>query len=271
MTAGGFKLLNQSMGLSVAQAEKFYAVAAFSTRQGGLSPPPLDSLNFSVKQGDTPQNVQINLQLFAQYLHIGADHIVTCNQVHGDTIAIVKSLPFCPEKADALIAVGPGIFPGVKTADCLPILLLDPAQKISAAIHAGWRGTALRIARKVVRIMQREFNTDIGNLFAAMGPAIGACCYSVDRQVVDPIKRNIPNAESFITQVKPNHDKNNGAQTYQCNLEGINRFELVSMGVDPQNIYSADQCTSCQPDLFFSHRRDGTASGRHLSVVGFKE
>jgi polyphenol oxidase len=270
MNDGAFTILKESFALTLTRANKFSAVAAFSLRRGGQSPPPLDSLNFSTKHGDSPENVRINFQLFAQHLAIKADQIVTCEQVHGDTIAVINSLPAFPGQADALVAVGPGIFPAVKTADCVPILLLDPAHRVSAAIHAGWRGTALRITRKVVDLMQREFETDVSDLVATLGPAIGSCCYEVDDQVVMAIRHNVPRGEKFVTPGKPNHRGNQRARSYQLDLGGINRFELTSMGIMAKNIYSTNHCTSCDPNLFFSHRRDGVASGRHIAVAGFK-
>lgn len=266
-----FKILN-SLALVLTKVAKFSAVAAFSIRKGGQSPPSLDSLNFSTKQGDSLDNVRTNLGVLAEFLNIDAGNIATCNQVHGDTVAVINSVSSSPPKADAIVAAQPGIFPAVKTADCVPILLMDPVHKVCAAVHAGWCGTALRVTRKVVRLMQEDFGTDVSDLVAAIGPAIGPCCYEVDDNVLIPVSRNVPWADRFVT-LEMNHESGNPARgkSYRLDLVGVNRFELTSMGVQEANIYSTDLCTSCRPDLFFSHRRDGVPSGRHIAVTGFKE
>jgi purine-nucleoside/S-methyl-5'-thioadenosine phosphorylase / adenosine deaminase len=243
------------------------SVMAFSVRTGGCSSLPLESLNFSVSQGDTLENVQSNYKVVAKRLGIEAGRIVTCKQVHEDNVEIIETFPRVPPRADAIITSTPGIYPAIKTADCLPILLLDPVHRVAGAIHAGWRGTVLRISRKVVRMMKAHFGTDPADLVAGLGPAIRPCCYEVDEVVLKPFRRNFPQAEQFI--VRSTNSRDRSKESLRLDLVGANLFELIQEGVLSTNIYSTELCTSCNPGLFFSYRRDGAKSGRHLAVTGF--
>jgi polyphenol oxidase len=262
---------NGNVALVAPLADRFNALMAFSLRSGGRSPGPLGPLNFSVTQGDSPENVGHNFSVLGKHLRIDPNRIATCRQIHGDSIHVVDSLPEAPPRADAILTTRPGVFPAVKTADCLPILLLDPVRGISAAVHAGWRGSVLRITRKVIRFIERRFHTNPADLVAAIGPAIGPCCYEVDDLVLIPFQGQIPNPERFIV-VERVHDPAAGRtrESRRLDLVGVNRFELTSCGVPKDSIYSADLCTACHPELFFSHRRDGVAAGRHIAVAGFR-
>lgn len=261
----------QDVALTVPAAEQVDGVMAFSVRSGGRSPRPVDSLNFTVSQGDTDENVKHNFSVLGTRLEIDPARIVTCHQIHGDTVAILDSVPETTPHADAVIADRPGIFPAIRTADCLSILILSPREKIAAAIHAGWRGTVLRITRKVLRLLVTKYNCEPSELLIALGPAIGPCCYEVDDAVLTPFRQSIPHAERFITSVP--EDKSNedaGDLSQRLDLTAVNRFELQALGVRDNNIVEVGLCTSCNPDLFFSFRRDGTVSGRHISVTGFR-
>jgi|GEM_PF-30972 len=260
-----------ALALVVPEAERISALMAFSLRAGGVSEPPLDSLNFSVSQGDSPGNVLRNLETLGAFLDIDPSKLVTCRQVHGDTVATLEAVPCAPPEADAIISLKHGVFPAVKTADCLPILLLDPVTGISAAIHAGWKGTVLRITRKVLRVLEGSFDVRPQDVIAALGPAIGPCCYEVDDKVLDPLAKAMPGHERFVAVIrKRNGEDPAPVQSRRLNLAEANRFELVEGGVLTSNIFSFGLCTACRPDLLFSHRRDGALSGRHIAVVGFR-
>ncbi len=262
---------NGDVALVVPHADRFNAFMAFSLRKGGRSPGPLGPLNFSLKQGDSPENVRHNFSVLGRRLNIDPARIATCRQVHGDTIRVVDLLPESAPQADAILATRPGIFPAVKTADCLPILLLDPAHGVSAAVHAGWRGSVLRITRKVVQFMESRFRTDPSDLVAALGPAIGPCCYEVDETVLAPFRMSVPAADRFITVVRAyDPAAMSHVESRRLDLVGVNRFELTDCGVQEERIYSTNLCTACHPELFFSHRRDGIRAGRHIAVVGFR-
>jgi hypothetical protein len=260
-------MTNGPVALVLPKIGQIRSVMAFSLRTGGYSPRPFDSLNFSASQGDVPENVQCNYKVLAKRLGIEATGIVTCRQVHEDNVEVIDALPRVPPRADAIITSTPGIYPAIKTADCLPILLLDPVHRVAAAIHAGWRGTVLRLARKVVRMMKSRYGTNPTDLIAGLGPAIGPCCYEVDEVVLKPFRENFPQAERFI--VKSNNLRDRSKESLRLDLVGANRFELIQEGMLATNINSTELCSSCKSDLFFSYRRDGIKSGRHLAVTGF--
>ncbi len=258
--------MNGPVALVLPQIERTRSFMAFSLRIGGCSPSPFDSLNFSTSQGDASENVQCNYRVLAERLGIDAKRIVTCGQVHEDTVEVIEAVPEVPSRADAIITSAPGIYPAIKTADCLPILLLDPVRGVAGAVHAGWRGTVLRITRKVVGLMKKRFGTDPSDLVAGLGPAIGPCCYEVDDVVLSPFRRNFPQAEQFV--IKSNSTARS-KESLSLDLVGANRFELIREGVLSSNIHATQSCTSCNPTLFYSYRRDGAKSGRHLAVTGF--
>lgn len=259
------------LALVVPVAHQAGALMAFSLRGAGPASPPMGSLNFSMGAGDSRRSVERNFKLFAKCLGIDSASILTCRQVHGDSVAVLDTVPDEPPRADAIIATVPGLFPAVKTADCLPILMVDPVRKISAAVHAGWRGTVLRITRKVLRMLVEKFAVDPGDLTIGLGPAIGPCCYEVDDAVLNPLKEAIPDSDRFVRQLPSGSSSESKSQaSRRLDLAAVNLFELTSQGVAAEHIVSASLCTACHPDLFFSHRRDGTPSGRHLSVVGIR-
>jgi len=258
------------MLLSVSRAEQYGGLMAFSLRTGGLSPHPFNSLNFSASQGDSIENVRNNFVILGENLGINPERIATCKQVHGDRIKILDSIDAPPPVADALISVRPDIFPAVKTADCVPILLLDPPNQISAAIHAGWRSTVLHITRKVLQVLMTEFGTNPKDVLAALGPGIGPCCYEVDEVVIDPIRKHFSNADEYIFIQESGRGKSTAVKFYWLDLAGINYSELISSGVPPENIINTGLCTCCNPNLFFSYRRDGAKSGRHIAIAGFR-
>ncbi len=281
--------------LSLRRAEVACGVIAFSTRLGGVSRSPFDSLNFSRRDGDRGGDVRRNLDMVGNSLGIDADGIVFCRQVHRADVQVLESVPQAPPTADALIAVKPGIYPAVKTADCLPILLLDPVRKISAAVHAGWKGTVLRITRQVLQILKKDLAVDPADLIAAFGPAIGPCCYEVDERVLGPFREQFPMAESCISSLaemetsssagSPRHVELPGGETvtatplsptrpanesFRLDLVRANMLELRSEGMPTRNVHFSDLCTACYPDLFFSFRRQKGMTGRHIAVTGFK-
>lgn len=249
-------------------AESYDAVMAFSHRTGGCSSAPYESLNFSSTNGDAKTNVSKNFQILSDYLGIESSQIITCEQVHGDNVAILDHPPETSLKADAIIATNSGLYPAIKTADCLPILIIDPTVKIAAAVHAGWRGTVLRILRKVVQTLNEDYKCKKDNLIIALGPAIGSCCYEVDQKVLEPLFSAIPWAVKFT---KPTDSAiNHGSGKRYLDLVAINHNELVRLGIPSRNIHSAQTCTCCSKDMHYSFRRDGKSTGRGLAITGFK-
>ena len=173
----------------------------------------------------------------------------TVRQVHSDRVIFAAGPGICGE-ADALITDRSGFLLAVRTADCVPILIADPAHHAVAAVHAGWRGTVSRIVTKALGEMARRFGTRTEEVAAAVGPAIGACCYEVGPEVAVQFGRS--------------------AQKHRIDLVQENLGQLVEAGLAQNQIGLIARCTKCDPDLFHSFRRDREQSGRMVSAIGWK-
>jgi len=225
---------------------------AFTTRRNGLGARLL-----GVKGPDDWKPV-------AEAFGIEPDRLVTVNQVHGETIVRVdlsNYLTVRTVEADALITGVPRLAVGVETADCVPILIVDPATPAVAAVHAGWRSTVRKIVQKAVVAMHKEFGSDPRKVIAAIGPSIGPECYEVDEPVMEPLKQSC----SYWNEAAS--PRVNGK--WSLDLAKLNRLELVEAGLPEPNIYSFGMCTCCMADLFYSFRREGR-TGRMLSAVMIK-
>jgi len=227
-------------------------VHAFTTRQNGLG----------ARTGGARQPDDWSAVADAFGIHL--DRIATVNQVHGENIVRINELNILGSRsvhADALMTDVPGIAVGVETADCVPILLFDPARPAVAAVHAGWRSTVKKIVQKAVNRMHEEFRSDPSRLVAAIGPAIGPECYEVDEPVMGPVQA----AFSFWREVAAPR----GSDRWSLDLVRANQIELMQIGLDGKNIHTAGMCTSCRKDLFYSYRSEGR-TGRMLSVIMLK-
>lgn len=231
-------------------------VHGFSTREGGVSPEPWSSLNLGGSVGDDPAAVEENHQRFARSLGIPRDRFRAAIQVHGDGVILTGEEPLQPSvEADALIATVPGIAAAVKTADCVPILLASRRTGEVAAVHAGWRGTVAEIVGKAVSLLGARGSLP-GDLLAAIGPAIGPCCYEVSEELASRFQDRFGGEVVSRSCSRPHLD-----------LALANRILLVEAGLAPETVENLGICTSCGPDRFFSHRRDRGLTGRHLSVI----
>ena len=176
-------------------------------------------------------------------------NLATLKQIHSATCVPAAGRPGVLGEGDALLENSPGSVVAVRTADCIPMLLVDERRRAVAAVHAGWRGTAARIVPNAVAAMGRCFGTDPGDLHAAIGPGIGKCCYEVGPEV----------AAQFGGQGRAHID-----------LAGANRRQLEEVGVTPRRIYASNLCTMCRPEEFHSFRRDREAAGRMYSFAGIR-
>lgn len=174
-------------------------------------------------------------------------NLATLKQVHSATCVTADGRCGVLGQGDALLEDRPGAVIAIKTADCIPILLVDERRRAVAAVHAGWRGTVARIAAGAVEGMGRRFGADPRDLHAAIGPGIGKCCYEVGPEV----------AAQFGERGRVHID-----------LAAANRAVLVEAGVTPERIYASNLCTMCRADEFHSFRRDGEAAGRLYSFAG---
>ncbi len=233
---------------------------AFVGRSGGVSPHPFCSLNAARTVGDAVENVEKNMGLIADSFGFDKKSLVTVRQVHSDKVLVLDEMGASGHagvEADAIVTARKGTPIGVLTADCLPIILVDHARGVIGIVHAGWRGTLKGVTLKAVEAMRTSFGTDPADLVAAIGPAIGPCCYTVNDDVAEGFKGAFGNAGGFIE----------GGGPYRVNLREANRYQLVMTGVGVEKIAVERSCTSCRNDLFFSYRKDGGTTGRQLSFV----
>jgi YfiH family protein len=240
-------------------------IHAFSTRRGGVSPRPFDSLNLSISTGDEEVYVEKNREILTGALGLQPSALVTVNQMHGDDILVIdSSLPedISGTSCDAIITNRPGIAIGVLTADCVPTLLYDPDHRTIATIHSGWKGLAVDLPGKSIRTMIDRFRTQPESLIAAVGPSIGPCCYEVDDRVRAAFSDRDGNWPRWTRAVSSNR--------WMLNICQAIVDLLAKSGIRPENIGRLDICTHCREDLFYSHRRDGGMTGRQGSFIMLK-
>ena len=178
---------------------------------------------------------------------------VTLRQVHSNRVVNARGLRDREFEGDALITNDTGVSIGIRTADCVPILLLDSRNHALAAVHAGWRGTAAQIIVRATEQMRADFGTDPADLHAAIGPCIRACCYEVGEAVASQFD------SAFVTH--------GSGGKLNVDLALANRHQIESAAVDPACIYDSGLCTACLRDRFFSYRREPQNPGRMLSSI----
>jgi YfiH family protein len=189
---------------------------------------------------------------------LGADgELLLLRQVHG--CAVATSPWNTPPEADAAVAASPGFLLGIQTADCLPVLLVDPVRRAVAAAHAGWRGTVQRVTREAIRALEARGSRP-SDLVAALGPGIGACCYEVGDDVRDAFG---PDGAAFFRTTPKGK--------LHLDVRAANVRQLEEAGVQPDSIYHVPECTYCLPGAYHSYRRDGKGAGRMISFVGFRK
>jgi YfiH family protein len=164
---------------------------------------------------------------------------------------------------DALITGRPGCILGILTADCVPLLLIDPKRRLAAAVHAGWRGTLLGVACRTVQRLVEELGSRPEDLLATIGPSIGPCCYSVGEEVIQALRADWPEFEGAAVR--------RSKSLCHLDLRALNRLQLLQSGLAPANLHVLGDCTACRTDLYFSHRAESGLTGRQLSLVGWKE
>ena len=245
------------------------AVHGFSTRLGGVSKSPFDSLDLGLGRGDDPADVAENFRRFCAA--IGAEEsparLVCSKQVHTDTVRTVTMadagkglLRERDYEADGLMTDVPGLVLAVFSADCIPILFHDPVRRVVAACHAGWRGTAMGIARKTVQRMGEVYGSDPGDIRCAIGPGISRCCFETDDDVPSAMRAALGNETEAFIDTHPNGK-------FHVDLKGINRHWLLSAGVPVEQITICSACTACDTATFFSHRRTGNARGSLAALI----
>jgi hypothetical protein len=272
-------------------------VHGFSTRQGGVSKAYGGrALNLGFTAHDSRAAVQRNRDLFVSVLGTramersssrpGALTLVTLRQIHSDIIHPLHHVPTEPLAGDGLITAEPGLLLGVLTADCLPVIVVDPRLRAVGVFHAGWRGTVKRIVEKGVGEMRCRFGSRTRDLFATIGPGIRGCCYEVGPEVREAFESQFGYGNElfretkerneihekypllFLTARAPGHSEL--PKKIFVDLAEANRRQLLHAGVPAKNISDLRLCTACHPDLFFSHRAEKGVTGRMLAVVGMR-
>lgn len=245
-------------------------VHGISTRNGGVSGAPFASLNLGADTGDAIECVVRNYEIFSNALGFNLAGLVSSKQVHGKKIAVIDDMSigrgmFSPEPLlrgyDGLVTGSTGVTLMVRVADCVPVILFAPELEMAAVVHAGWRGTLAGIVGEAVREMVQQYHADPGDIRAGIGPAIGPCCYCVQEEVADAFK-NVPHLYPAVFRQR--------RRELFLNLWEANRLQLLRQGLSASNIETAELCTSCRTDLFFSHRREKGKTGRFGAFAGLR-
>lgn len=245
-------------------------VHAFSTRQGGVSGGSYATLNLGASVGDDPAAVEENRRRFFDTFGLQSSQVVRVRQVHGDGVLTVtedlvsrRGFPgvLLDERYeyDALVTNLPDLALVVSTADCLPLLIHDPVHAAVAAVHAGWRSTAKRIAARALEAMATSYGTDPKDCRVAIGPGIRGCCYEVGEEVTKAMAGAVPSWEAHAEGTRPGH--------WRLDLAGVNRALLETSGVRARRIADVELCTACRTDLFFSHRAEKPRTGRMMNLI----
>ena len=281
-------LEHKSAGLTLLQAPALaklpWLLHGFSTKPGGISDLNGEKvLNLSFTDWDPRENVLENRRRFQSDLGAADLQLIALKQIHSDVIHLFPAAPSEPCKGDASIANRPGLLLAVQTADCVPILLVDPQKRAIAAIHAGWRGTLARIAAKTIGKMQMVFGTDPADLLAAVGPSIGPCCYEVGTEVATKFLSQFPEAPDWfdefrtgdepnpiqwLNQMPPGHQP--PPKNVLLDLHKANSSQLHAAGLKEKNIFVSNLCTACRLDLLFSYRKQGPESGRQVAAIAIR-
>jgi YfiH family protein len=268
----------------------------FSTRRGGVSQVYCadgapGELNLGFTEADDRGAVVRNRAKLAEAVTGNArTPLVTIRQIHSTAVVVARQTDAArerPLKADGVMTCEPGMLLGVQTADCIPVLVADLKRRAVAAFHAGWRGTVNRIVENGIGRMRVEFDSRPEDLVAAIGPGIGVCCYAVGEEVLssfesqfsyfnelfrevydtDPVRTKYPML--FLTQRAPGHSSI--GPSLHLNLIEANRRQLMAAGLSSRSIKVVGGCTSCQTEMFFSHRASQGHAGRMLSVIGIRD
>lgn len=268
---------------------------AFSTRHGGGTRSYVHAngkgeLNLGFTGDDSRRTVVQNRRLLAEAVcGDPATPLITVKQIHSNVVVRVRRVGAGrtqPAKADGLVTDEPGLLLAIMTADCIPVLVADRRLRAVGAFHAGWRGTVKRIVECGVGRMRLEFGSRPEDLEAAIGPGIGACCYSVGEEVQaafdsqfgyarelftevydpDPVRLKYPML--FLNQQAPGHAP--AWSSMHLDLVEANRRQLIDAGLKPERVQRVSGCTNCQNDRFFSYRAEHGRTGRMMAAIGIR-
>ncbi|WP_366924839.1 peptidoglycan editing factor PgeF [Metallumcola ferriviriculae] len=243
-------------------------LTCFSCRTGGVSQPPYQSLNLGLHTGDDTYNVVRNREQLGRAVNMPLSKWVTAQQTHGSNLVDVgkchagqgsDDYSYALTDTDGMLTREVGLPLVTFYADCVPIFLLDETNGIVGVVHAGWKGTVLKIAAAAVNRMRQAYNCQLKNIRAIIGPSIGPCCYQVDQPVVKAFHRAFSEVDDIFKTEDEEHSL--------LNLWSANSKVLQEVGLSKDNIYITGLCTSCREELFFSYRRDKGKTGRMAAMI----
>ncbi|MFA5523561.1 MAG: peptidoglycan editing factor PgeF [Tissierellales bacterium] len=239
----------------------------FTTRIGGISTEPFDTLNLGLKTGEKEENILGNFNKFSETFDVPLEKMVLSDQVHGTNIRIItgqdggKGLtkPMDYKEIDGLVTNVKGLMLLTFYADCVPLFFFDKIKSVVGVAHAGWKGTVARIGEKMINIMIDTYDSNPGDILVGIGPSIGSCCYSVRKDVHHRFNESVLAAEEIL--IKESTDK------WKLDLWNANRKILEENGVLSRNITISDLCTSCNNQKFFSYRKEKGITGRMSAFI----
>jgi len=245
-------------------AKDFTVAAGFTTRNGGVSRAPFNSLNLGFNTEDHKSNVEGNRSTLSRAFGIPPHQLLTVKQVHGTDLLIIDEVNpdlthFLGLECDAIVTNQPNIMIGILVADCYPVILCDPVQRVVAAVHVGWRGAAGGILGRALTAMRENFNVMMHDVRSAVGPGIGGHLYEVDRPVREAFRKGAGFWDQCSREV--------GLGKWHLDLREACRLQLLNAGLEARQIDIATECTCCHKELFYSYRRDKGQTGRQLGFI----
>lgn len=243
----------------------------FPERTGGVSTGARASLNLGVSWGDDRALVEVNRQHLADHAGYDPAAVQMARHVHGTDVWTVGQPLADDATFDGLVCDRPGAVLAAFAADCIPILFAEPDARVCGAAHAGWRGTVAGIARNMVAAMQ-ALGARADRIRVALGPSIGPCCFEVGPEVVAAFRDALGDVPGLVVDPTeasaPGLASLAGPHKDHIDLRVASRTILERAGVAPDHIDDRPPCTRCEPERFFSYRRDGRAGGIHMSFIG---
>jgi len=236
--------------------------ACFTTRYGGVSKPPYSNANLAFHVGDNPNNVLSNHDLLAKTIGYERQKLIHMRQIHSDRIiAVNEMMNFdTPPECDALVTNRLNTPLMVMSADCTPILLFDPVQRVIAAVHAGRAGALKGILSKTLRQMVQMYGSCIENIHISMGPSIHGCCYEINTQIAaDVEEKGYPDAL-----------RSEGEKLF-LDVNTILVKQMNALNIPTEHREIINECTACRCDTYFSYRADQQHTGRIAGVIVLRE
>ncbi len=245
----------------------------FSTRMGGVSAPPFDSMNLSFTRGDDEADVMENFKRFGKAVGVLTSQMFFSDQTHTANVGIVTEedlgkgilKPKDYTDIDGLVTNCPGACLVTFFADCVPLFFADPVKKVIGLSHSGWRGTAAAIGHETIEMMRHQFGCRPEDIIAAVGPSICGSCYEVSEDVAQVFRQQFrpEETDTFLTE------KDGGK--YLLDLWQANACILLNSGILPEHLAVTDLCTCCNSDLLWSHRKTGGVRGSLAAFLMIRE